>query len=499
MSIDAAEYARLSSDSYKDRSKWVDSKKGFSLEGSDVEYTVLAVYDDPKTDYQGTAYQRVDTKEVIIAHRGTASAKDGRTDAGMVFNGHNDQLDHAVAFTDRAIAIAQERAKDEGYALNVSITGHSLGGTLAEITAARTGLHAETFNSYGPAALIGLDRYGVDVKAPHPNIVNHVRAIDVVGAADPHLGSVRTYAAPEDIESLKRGRYIGSLPLPVNPVLAIDASAHTISNFLPNNKVIGDSALSPSNEARARVHAAAISHYRDDVMRGRGDFNKIATNAASVGTALNVVRLGTQVTEAAAMAVATKPPQMVYSGAQAAGSAMITGAQRAGQALDQAGASIREGASRLGDKLSRPGSWSISEADPAPSSFITDPGHPGRSMFAQAQGHLQRINGEYGIPCNQQTDNAAACVAAASKQAGLTRIDQLALNDNGDKMIAVQGTPGNAFSKVVAVDTVQALNTPIAQSSQAFAVADAQATQQDLQRSQQVAQVAQSQAAPAMS
>ncbi|RZL45097.1 MAG: DUF2974 domain-containing protein, partial [Variovorax sp.] len=231
MSIDAAEYARLAADSYEDRSKWVGSPDPLTLKGSDIQYKVLAVENNPQTDYQGTAYQRLDTREVIIAHRGTESAKDGMTDAGMVFNGHNDQLNHAVAFTDRAIGIAKAYAKEDGYTPSVSITGHSLGGTLAEITAARTGLHAETFNSYGPGALTGLDRYGVDVKAPHPNIVNHVRATDVVGSGGPHLGSTRPYAAPEDIENLKRGRYIGPSSSSANPLLAADINAHTIRNF----------------------------------------------------------------------------------------------------------------------------------------------------------------------------------------------------------------------------------------------------------------------------
>jgi len=47
----------------------------------------------------------------------------------------------------------------------------------------------------------------------------------------------------------------------------------------------------------------------------------------------------------------------------------------------------------------------------------------------------------------------------------------------------VQGTPGTVHSKVIGVDTVVALNTPLAQSSQAFSVAFADAhTQQQVNR-----------------
>ncbi|MDM0058385.1 XVIPCD domain-containing protein [Variovorax fucosicus] len=504
MSIDANEYARLSYDSYEDRSKWVGSDKPFTLKGSSIEYTVLAVDNNPKTDYQATAYQRVDTKEVIIAHRGTESAKDGLTDAGMVFNGRNNQLDDAVAFTERAIALARKDAKDNNTPLNISLTGHSLGGTLAEITAARTGLHAETFNAYGPGALKNLDRYGVDVRAPHTNIVNHVRATDVVGGGGPHLGSTRTYAAPQDIENLKRGRYIGASLLPANPLLAADVGAHTITNFLPDNKVIGNSVLSAPNEARGRAYAGAIEHYKNDVVQGRVDLNKVANNVIPMGSTVNGVRLGAQAADATSTVVVEKAAQAVVLGAQtvvhgtqavnhsaeraydAARNKVETGARRAGEALGRTGEAVREGASRILDKVTQPGSWSSSQTEPAP--LLNQQRHPGNGLYKQSLAGLEKINAERGIPSDQRTCNAAGTLAAAACQSGFKQIDRVALNDNGDRILAVQGEPGTVQSKVIGVDTMVALNTPLAESSQAFAAADAQTRQQNQQRSQQVAQ-----------
>ncbi|RYY68957.1 MAG: hypothetical protein EOO24_51420 [Comamonadaceae bacterium] len=309
-----------------------------------------------------------------------------------------------------------------------------------------------------------------------------MRATDVVGAGGPHLGTVRTYAAPEDIASLKRGRYIGSSPLSANPLLAADISAHTIKNFLPDNDVIRHSALSPVNEANGRAHAAAIAHYRDDVMRGRLDLNKVANKDISFGVAVNGVRMATQAAEAAAIAA----PRIPGKAASAAGGAMISGARRVGQALDEATQTMRDGASRVGDKLSRPSAWLSSQADPEAPSLITDPGHPGRPMFAQAQGLLQTINRDRGIPCDQRTDNAAACVAVVAREAGLTRIDHVEFNTRAEQMFAVQGKPGTEGMKLAGVDTVKALDTPIAQSSQAFVVADLQVRQQEsLQQQQQ--------------
>ncbi|MGJ3703779.1 XVIPCD domain-containing protein [Variovorax sp. AFSI2.2] len=540
MSIDAAEYARLSADSYEDRSKLAGSDKSFTLRGSSIEYTVLAVANNPKTDYQGTVYQRVDTKEVIIAHRGTESAKDGLTDASMVFTGRNNQLDDAVAFTEQAIALARKNAKDNNTPLNISLTGHSLGGTLAEITAARTGLHAETFNAYGPGALKNLDRYGVDVHTPHPNIVNHVRATDVVGAGGPHLGSTRTYAAPQDIENLKRGRYIGASPLPANPLLAADVGAHTITNFLPDNEVIGDSVLSANNEARGRAYASAIEHYKNDVVRGRVDLNKVANNAIPMASAVNGVRLGVQVADAASTAVAEKATQAMVSGAQTAvhgaqavghaagqaydatstavvdaakttGKAVVSGAQaashaaeraydaardtvetgarQAGEALERTGEALHEGASRAIDKLTHPGSWFSSQTGPVP--LLNDGQHPGNGFYKQALAGLEKINVERGIPTDQRTRNAAGTLAASACESRFEQIDHVALGSNGSKLIAVQGTPGTAHSKVIDVPTVQAMNTSLEDSSRGYLQAMNKATPQQPASQSQTQQLAQ--------
>jgi hypothetical protein len=575
MSIDAAEYARLSDDSYNDRSKEFTSRDPVTLKGSNVQYTVLAVVNNPKTDYQGTAYRRVDTGEVVIAHRGTEpNAKDAKTDASMVFNERNSQLDDAVQFTERVMALAKQEAEKKGQPLSVSITGHSLGGTLAEITAAKTGLHAETFNAYGPKDLTHLGRYGVDVHAPHPNIVNHVRATDVVSAGGPHLGQVKIYAAQQDIESLRHGRYVGGSPLPGNPLLAADIAAHSITNFLPGNRALGESVMNPANEARARAYAGPIALYRHDVMRGRIDLHTIG-NAKSPTVVVNGARLGAQVADAAHTVVAEKATQAmvsgaqavghgakavshaagqaydttstavvhaadttgkaivsgaqsasrtagrtydttstavvhaaettgkaVVSGAQAAGHAaertydatreqVITGTQRDGQTLEQAAEAVREGTSRAMDKLIRP--WLHSQTEAAP--LLDQPGHPGNGLYQQALAGLEKINTERSIPSDQRTCNAAGTLAASACESRFKQIDHVVLNDNGSKLIAVQGQPGAALSKLIGVDTTVALNTPLAQSSQAFAEAH---NLQQIQRSQQMNPPVQAQTGPTL-
>lgn len=118
-------------------------------------------------------------------------------------------------------------------------------------------------------------------------------------------------------------------------------------------------------------------------------------------------------------------------------------------------------------------------------------------LFTQAQTALQKIDAQFGRKPDQLTDNAAATVAVAAQRAGLTRIDHLELGGlDNSKIFAVQGKLGTAHSKVVDVQTLDAMSTPIAQSAKAFTE-----TQQEVvtQRAQQAAQPAPQQTVPALS
>ncbi|MEJ1168136.1 XVIPCD domain-containing protein [Variovorax sp. CCNWLW235] len=123
--------------------------------------------------------------------------------------------------------------------------------------------------------------------------------------------------------------------------------------------------------------------------------------------------------------------------------------------------------------------------------------HPRNALFKQAQAGMQAIDVKYGRTSDHQTDNAAGHVALKAQCAGMQCIDHLVLGGtSGDRIIAVQGKLGSGLSKVVSVDTVEALNTPLTQSSQASAEVHAQ--QQGQQAQQEVLPV-RAQEAPAMS
>jgi pimeloyl-ACP methyl ester carboxylesterase len=67
---------------------------------------------------------------------------------------------------------------------NISVTGHSLGGYLAQAVASRTGVKGLTFNAPGASR---------EQKTPNNNIINYIRVDDVVGITGKHIGSVVKY------------------------------------------------------------------------------------------------------------------------------------------------------------------------------------------------------------------------------------------------------------------------------------------------------------------
>ena len=202
MPLTSQQYANLADHSYGRNldGSMVDLKalirKEVTIEG--VTYKVLDHVDKP-SGYQGTIYQRVDTREIVVAHRGTEfgreAIQDGLlADGGMVFGRVNSQARDAIDLTGRALEMTNEQALGNAKPPTVTHTGHSLGGTLAQISAHHYDLGGETFNAYGAASL----NYRVPAGGQY-RMVNHVMATDAVSSASDHFGQVRIYAQPQDI------------------------------------------------------------------------------------------------------------------------------------------------------------------------------------------------------------------------------------------------------------------------------------------------------------
>jgi hypothetical protein len=470
-------YALLAQDSYR------TPDKNDSIEIDGQQYTVFANADNPTTGFQATAYQRKGSSDIVIAYRGTEFNRepvhDGGVDAGMVLLGVNAQAPDSIAFTKDVMAKAQKDAELNDRTANVTVTGHSLGGTLAEINAAKFGLKGETFNAYGAASLFG-------VPAGGNQVIDHVRAGDVVSAASPHFGEVRVYAAQQDIDTLSKAGYrddSGVLSLR-NPVKATDFDSHAIDNFVPNSKLLGQSIISPESQARYLAHEGMVDRYRNDVMDIRKGLSApweipktIAEEAVAVGHAV-----ADKVGEAA-HAVEQTVEHVAHEVKETY--------EHVKEDVSEGLHAIGEKASHAWDTVSHPSSWFKHDTPPR----IDSPDHPQNAMFQQARDGVYKLDAQHGRTPNTQSDQFAGSLTASAVTQGLTRIDQVALNSDASRAYAVQGEPNSPFKQVAEVNTQQALATPLEKSSETIQQQAAQQAQvqQASERSQAPAEQQQQQ------
>ena len=108
----------------------------------------------------------------------------------------------------------------------------------------------------------------------------------------------------------------------------------------------------------------------------------------------------------------------------------------------------------------------------AASPRLDDPAHPGYAMFHQIRDGVYRLDAQMGRPPDQQSENLAGALTAAAKAGGLSRIDAVALSDDGSRAFALQHVVPAALTMNAQVETVQAIKTSLEQSSMEWQKAD---------------------------
>lgn len=495
MSQTAQQDADLSQDAYRNYPVGIrppGTKDIVDIDG--IQYNILEHQSNPRTGYQGTIYQRVDTGDIVVAHRGTEVDQGGGplikdalwTDGRMVASRVNPQAQEAIELTRHAVLRANEIATTKGHIPEVTVTGHSLGGTLAQISAHHFGLKGETFNAYGAASLgLGIPQGGNDM-------VNHVMASDFVSAASPQYGRVQLHASPKEVATLigagydNNDRFVADVRAPGIAHAAL-LGTHGIHNFTnvdgdgrPDRSILAD----PNAEQRAEQYAPMFAKFRGEMSLARGAATAVTTHLTPGLVGYDHDRLqpatlagapgrreGVQLLEPMVV-----PPLPAYlrDGSQAPDPAPAH--PMPARDVPRSDAPERMAYPPIPDYLRD--ADRTSSLDPVRlSPSITDRDHPGNARYQQALDAIERSpNIPPGTFADERLQQAAANLAFASlagaerPQGGpnesLDRIDFVVFNKDRSGLIAGQGDIGDPTSKLAFLSAAQDNATTLTQASQ---------------------------------
>lgn len=98
---------------------------------------------------------------------------------------------------------------------------------------------------------------------------------------------------------------------------------------------------------------------------------------------------------------------------------------------------------------------------------LADPKNPDHALYEQALSGVHKLDANLGRKPDQQSDQLAASLVVAAKREGMTKIDKVAISEDGSRAFAVQGWPDSPSRQIAHVQTAEAVNMPLTQSSAA--------------------------------
>ncbi len=186
-------------------------------------------------------------KDMIIAYRGTepTTREDIRNDIAMARNRLPAQATDAIAVYDK---VARENP-----GMDISVTGHSLGGSLGEIVSGIRGVFAATFNAYGVR-----DMFKSGIKLKENNVINYVNEKDYIAMVNgqSHIGEI--YAVPEKPGSANSHEAESMEDLSQRKIRTTEEIKQTSKNLHPNmtkvkELISGETAGNLKNNIRQKM------------------------------------------------------------------------------------------------------------------------------------------------------------------------------------------------------------------------------------------------------
>lgn len=115
---------------------------------------------------------------------------------------------------------------------------------------------------------------------------------------------------------------------------------------------------------------------------------------------------------------------------------------------------------------------------------LDDRSHSGNAMYTQALGHVIALDAQFGRTPDQLSIQFAGSLATAAHLRGMTRIDEVALSEDGARAFAIQNHAGLPVTRIAEVDVAQSVARSLQQSSAEFQTISQQQNSQQVDKQQ---------------
>lgn len=263
MQISHREYALLSAHSY-----YIDvqspedaSFKAIQAEIAEKAWEIIG-RKITKDGFAATAYRHSKSSKVVVAFRGTILSKHNiATNEAFLIKHLPDTLLTAIDFIEHIINKYNLERK------NISLTGHSLGGAIAELCACRKEaedhrINAVTFESPGVYEIIKnhSDKFVIDLHILRQRITTYLTAPNAINTLGSHVGSCYRIFIPLT-EGLNAKHVIGCVSGTTTRFMLIGTLAYSM------NRLFGSA--TSGNAANLQNNTNSVGIYNSGSIQGR--------------------------------------------------------------------------------------------------------------------------------------------------------------------------------------------------------------------------------------
>lgn len=112
-----------------------------------------------------------------------------------------------------------------------------------------------------------------------------------------------------------------------------------------------------------------------------------------------------------------------------------------------------------------------SGAQPRAALLLDDTAHPDHALYQQALQGVHALDARHGRVPDLHSDQLAGALAVRARQTGMTQVEHVLMNQDGSRVVAIQGALDDPAQRRIDVATLPAMDQTLEQSTQQMAAA----------------------------